>query len=56
MPKVSATRGKVISLGKIRRFIVGRGLKAGEAVLKAEVGTGWPDDVPKFRKREDLFK
>lgn len=56
MPKVSATRGKVISLGKIRRFIVGRGLKAGEAVLKAEVGTGWPDDVPKFRKREDLFR
>lgn len=55
-PTVSTTRGNVISLGKIRRFVVGRGLKAGEAVLKAEVGTGWPSDVPKSRKREDLFK
>ena len=55
-PKVSGTRGKVISLGTIRRFIVGRGLKAGEAVVKAEVGTGWPTDVPKFKTREDLFK
>ena len=49
-------RGKVISLENIRRFIVGRGLKPGEAVVKAEVGTGWPTDVPKFKKREDLFK
>ena len=55
-PTVSTTRGNVISLGKIRRFVVGRGLKAGEAVLNAEVGTGWPSDVPKSRKREDLFK
>ena len=55
-PKVSVTRAKVISLGTIKRFVVGRGLKAGEAVIKAEVGTGWPSNVPKFKKREDLFK
>ncbi len=55
-PAVSVPRGKVISLENIRRFIVGRGLKPGEAVIKAEVGTGWPTDVPKFKKREDLFK
>ena len=55
-PAVSVPRGKVISLENIRRFIVGRGLKPGEAVVKAEVGTGWPTDVPKFKKREDLFK
>ena len=55
-PAVSVPRGKVISLENIKRFIVGRGLKPGEAVIKAEVGTGWPNDVPKFKKREDLFK
>ena len=55
-PVVSVPRAKVMSLGELRRFIVGRGLKAGEAVLKAEVGTGWPSDVPKFKRREDLFK
>ena len=25
-------------------------------VVKAEVGTGWPGDVPKSKRREDLFK
>ena len=55
-PAVSVPRGKVIALENIKRFIVGRGLKPGEAVIKAEVGTGWPNDVPKFKKREDLFK
>ena len=56
LPIVSVPRAKVISLDNIRRFVVGRGLKPGESVIKAEVGTGWPNDVPKFRKREDLFK
>ena len=56
LPMVSVPRAKVISLDNIRRFVVGRGLKPGESVIKAEVGTGWPNDVPKFRKREDLFK
>ena len=56
VPKVSVPRGKVISLENLRRFVVGRGLKNGESVVKAEVGTGWPVDVPKFKKREDLFK
>ena len=56
VPAVSVPRGKVISLENIRRFIVGRGLKPGDVIIKAEVGTGWPNDVPKFRKREDLFK
>ena len=46
----------MLSLDNFRRFVVGRGLKKGEAVIKAEVGTGWPSDVPKFRRREDLFK
>ena len=55
-PKMSAARTKVISLGNIRRFVVGRGLKPGEAVMKAEIGTGWPADVPRFKRREDLFK
>ena len=56
VPAVSVPRGKVISLENIMRFIVGRGLKPGDVVIKAEVGTGWPNDVPKFKKREDLFK
>ena len=56
LPIVSVPRAKVISLGSIRRFVVGRGLKPGESVVKAEVGTGWPNDVPKFKRREDLFK
>ena len=43
-------------LDNFNRFVVGRGLKKGESVIKAEVGTGWPTDVPKFRRREDLFK
>ena len=56
LPIVSVPRAKVISLDNIRRFVVGRGLKPGESVIKAEVGTGWPANVPKFKKREDLFK
>ena len=56
LPIVSVPRAKVISLGSIRRFVVGRGLKPGESVVKAEVGTGWPNEVPKFKRREDLFK
>lgn len=46
----------MLSLDNLRRFVVGRGLKNGESVIKVEVGTGWPTDVPKFRRREDLFK
>jgi Tol biopolymer transport system component len=56
VPAVNVPRTKVLSLKNLRRFVVGRGLKAGEKVIKAEVGTGWPCDVPKFRRREDLFK
>jgi len=56
VPVVSMPRAKVLSVKNLKRFIVGRGLKAGECVIKAEVGTGWPSDVPKFKKREDLFK
>ena len=56
LPKVAGTRAKVISLNNIKRFVVGRGLKPGESVIKAEVGTGWPTDVPKFKHREDLLK
>lgn len=56
VPAVAVPRAKVLSLDHLRRFIVGRGLKSGESVVKVEVGTGWPTDVPKFKKREDLFK
>ena len=56
MPAVSVPRAKVLSLKKLKRLIVGRGLKPGESIVSAEVGTGWPDDVPKFKRREDLFK
>ena len=56
LPAVSVPRTKVLSLKNLRRFVVGRGLKSGEKVIKAEVGTGWPCDVPKFKRREDLFK
>ena len=56
VPVVSVPRAKVLSVKNLKRFIVGRGLKAGECVIKAEVGTGWPADVPKAKRREDLFK
>ena len=56
VPVVSMPRAKVLSVKNLKRFIVGRGLKSGECVIKAEVGTGWPANVPKFKKREDLFK
>jgi hypothetical protein len=46
----------VLSLDNLKRFVVGRGLKKGETVIKAEVGTGWPSGVPKSKTREDLFK
>ena len=55
-PKVNVPRAKVLPLKNLSRFIVGRGLRPGETVIKAEVGSGWPSDVPKFRRREDLFK
>ena len=55
-PMVNVPRAKVLSLQSLKRFIVGRGLKPGEQIIKAEVGTGWPSDVPKFKRREDLFK
>lgn len=45
-----------LPIENLRRFIVGRGLKKGESVIKAEVGTGWPSDVPKTKTREELFK
>ena len=56
VPTVSVPRAKVLSLKNLKRFIVGRGLKPGECIVKAEVGRGWPSDVPKFKRREDLFK
>ena len=56
VPVVNVPRAKVLSLKNLRRFIVGRGLKPGESVVKVEVGVGWPSDVPKFKRREDLFK
>ena len=56
VPTVSVPRAKVLSLQSLKRFIVGRGLKPGEQIIKVEVGTGWPSDVPKFKRREDLFK
>ena len=56
VPVVNVPRAKVLSLKNLRRFVVGRGLKPGETVIKAEVGTGWPSDVPKTKTREDLFK
>ena len=56
VPVVNVPRAKVLSLKNLRRFVVGRGLKPGESVVKAEVGVGWPSDVPKFKRREDLFK
>ena len=45
-----------ISLDHPLRFIVGSGLKSGESVIKVEVGSGWPTEIPKDRRREDLFK
>ena len=33
-----------------------RGLKPGESVIKVEVGSGWPLEIPKDKRREDLFK
>ena len=56
VPAISVPRAKVLALKSLKRFIVGRGLKDGEKIIKAEVGTGWPSDVPKFKRREDLFK
>ena len=56
VPAIGVPRAKVLSLKNLKRFIVGRGLKDGEKIIKVEVGTGWPSDVPKFKKREDLFK
>ena len=56
VPMVSVPRAEVLSLQRLKRFIVGRGLKPGEKIIKAEVGTGWPSDVPKAKTREDLFK
>ena len=46
----------MLPLNNFWHFIVGRGLKRGESVIKAEVGTGWPNDVPKDKRRENLFK
>ncbi len=48
--------GDLLPLDNFRRFIVGRGLRPGERIAKVEVGTGWPVNVPKTRRREDLFK
>ena len=45
-----------MSLDHSLRFIVGRGLKPGESVIKVEVGSGWPLEIPKDKRREDLFK
>ena len=53
---VEPQHGMMISLDNLKRFVVGRGLKKGESVIKAEVGTGWPSDVPKTKTREELFK
>ena len=55
-PALAVPRNGPASLDHPRRIIVGRGLKAGESVIKAEIGLGWPNDVPKDKRREDLFK
>ena len=47
---------EMLPLNNFRRFVVGRGLKNDETLIKAEVGTGWPNDMPKAKTREDLFK
>lgn len=46
----------VLPLDNLKRFVVGRGLKKGETILKAEVGIGWPSNMPKTKVREDLFR
>ena len=56
VPAVKMLGLQALSLVNLKRFIVGRGLKSGERVVKAEVGTGWPTEVPKSKKREDLFR
>lgn len=56
VPAVKMLGLQPLSLVNLKRFIVGRGLKPSERVIKAEVGTGWPIDVPKSKKREDLFR
>ena len=52
----AAIPADMLPLDNIRRLVVGRGLKKGERIVMAEVGTGWPSDVPKIKTREDLFK
>ena len=54
-PRIDAPRD-TMSLDHPLRFIVGRGLKPGESVIKVEVGSGWPMEIPKDKRREDLFK
>ena len=53
---VAAPVSDPISLDGPRRFLSAKDLHAGESVEEITVGTGWPTDVPKTRKREDLFK
>ena len=53
---VAVMPARMLSLDNLKRFVVGRGLKKGESVIKAEVGLGWPADVPKNKTREELFK
>jgi len=55
-PRIAVPRDTMMSLDHPQRFIVGRGLKPGESVIKVEVGSGWPTGFPKIRRREDLFK
>lgn len=54
-PRINVPRD-TISLDHPLRFVVGSGLKSGESVIKVEVGSGWPTEIPKDRRREDLFR
>ena len=49
-------QGPFQSLDTPQRLVAGVGLKQGEAILSLEIGTGWPKELPKAKKREDLFQ
>ncbi len=49
-------QGPFQSLDTPQRLVAGVGLKQGEAILSLETGTGWPKELPKAKKREDLFQ
>jgi hypothetical protein len=46
-----------LRLRDMRTIVLGRGLKNGESIIKAEIGAGWPANVSIAEKPlEDLFK